>query len=187
MSLAVAPGSTLSRLHLPQFGVYADFATPAHAEWLIKSFVDYIKNHGPTVYRDFVNAKAIAKLLNDTCYPFSDTPLDGESGLMMFTFETENSELMGGCLLSVETPWFAKPGTLVSLSEVATFAIPGHSGITRMTATLMKELSKQFVSDCPVVLCAGASVPESAPLVTNSYRKMGFQSHSVFYKLLKGE
>lgn len=174
----------MSRLHLPQFDVYADFATPAHAAWLIQSFVEYIKNHGPTVYRDFVNAEAIAELLNNTCYPFSDTPLDEESGLMMFTFETENSDLRGGCLLSVETPWYAKPGTLLSLTEVATFAVPGHSGITRMTIALMEELSKQFVSDCPVVLCAGASVPESAPLVANSYRKMGFQSHGVFYKLL---
>ena len=174
----------MSRLYLQQYGVFADFASPAQAEWLIKSFVDYIKNHGPTVYRDFVNAEAIAELLNDTCYPFSDTPFDEESGLMMFAFETENSDLRGGCLLSVETPWFAKPGTLLSLSEIATFAVPGHSGVTRMTIALMEELSKQFTSDCPVVLCAGASIPESAPLVTNSYRKMGFQSHSVFYKLL---
>ena len=179
--------SILSRIHLPQFGVFADFASPAHAAWLIKSFVDYIKNHGPDVYRDYVDAEAIVELLNDTCYPFSNAPCYEGSGLMMFTFETENSELVGGCLLSTETPWYAKPGTLVSLSEVATFAIPGHVGITRMTATLMEELSKQFVSDCPIVLCAGASVPESAPLVTNSYRKMGFQSHSDFYKLLKGE
>lgn len=177
----------MSKIHLPQYGVYADFATPAQAAWLTKSFVDYIKNYGPTVYRNYVDAEAIVELLNDTCYPFSDTPLDEESGLMLFAFETENSELMGGCLLSVETPWFAKAGTLLSLSEVATFAVPGHSGVTRMTATLMEELSKQFASDCPVVLCAGASVPKSAPLVTNSYRKMGFQSHSVFYKLLKGE
>lgn len=101
---------------------------------------------------------------------------------MMFTFETENSDLMGGCLLFVETPWYAKPGTLISLSEVATYAMPGHSGVTRLTIALMEELSQQF-TDCPVVLCAGASVPESAPLVSNSYRKMGFQSHSVFYKL----
>lgn len=187
MPLAVEPGSTLSKIHLQQLGVYADFATPAHAAWLIKSFVDYIKNSGPDVYRNYVDAEAIVELLNDTCYPFSDTPCHEGSGLMMFTFETENSDLMGGCLLSVETPWYAKSGTLVSLSEVATFAVPGHAGITRMTATLMEELSKQFVSDCPVVLCAGASVPESARLVSNSYRKSGFQTHSVFYKLLKGE
>lgn len=187
MSLAVAPGSTLSKLHLPQFGVYANFAPPAHAAWLIKSFVEYIKNSGPDVYRDYVDAEAIVELLNDTCYPFSDTPCDEGSGLMMFTFETENSDLLGGCLLSVETPWYAKPGTLLSLSEVATFSVPGYSGITRMTIALMEELSKQFASDCSVVLCAGASVPKSAPLVANSYRKMGFQSHSVFYKLLKGE
>lgn len=184
MPLAPAQGLTLSRIHLPQFDVYADFAAPAHAAWLIKSFVEYIKNSGPDVYRNFVNAEAIVELLNDTCFPFSDTPCNEGSGLMMFTFETENSKLMGGCLLSVETPWFAKPGTLLSVSEVATFAVPGHSGITRMTATLMEELSKQFVSDCPVVICAGASVPKSAQLVTNSYKKMGFQSHSVFYKLL---
>ena len=177
----------MSRLHLPSFGVYADLATPAHAALLIKSFVEYIKNSGPDVYRNYVDAEAIVELLNDTCFPFSDTPCDQESGLMMFTFETENSDLMGGCLLSVESPWYAKPGTLVSLSEVATFAMPGYSGITRMTATLMEELSKQFVHDCPVVLCAGASVPESAPLVSNSYRKMGFQSHVVFYKITKGE
>ena len=175
---------TLSRIHLAQYGVYADFATPAQAAWLIKTFVEYIKNSGPDVYRNYVDAEAITKLLNDTCYPFSGTPLDEESGLMMFAFETENSNLKGGCLLAVETPWFAKPGTLVSLSEVATFAVPGSSGITRMTATLMEELSKQFVSDCSVVLCAGASIPKSAPLVTNSYRMMGFQSHNVFYKLL---
>ena len=174
----------MSRLYLQQYNVFADFATPAQAEWLIKSFVEYIKEHGPTVYRNYVDAEAIAELLNDTCYPFSDTPLDEGSGLMMFTFETENSNLVGGCLLSVETPWFAKPGTLLSLSEVATFAISGHAGITRMTATLMEELSKQFTSECSVVLCAGASVPKSAPLVENSYRKSGFQSHSVFYKLL---
>lgn len=177
----------MSRLHLPQYGVYADFATPAHAALLIKAFVEHIKNSNSDVYRDYVDAEAIVELLNDTCFPFSNTPCDQESGLMMFTFETENSDLMGGCLLSVESPWYAKPGTLVSLSEVATFAIPGYSGITRMTATLMEELSKQFVHNCPVVLCAGASVPESAPLVSNSYRKMGFQSHDVFYKLTKGE
>ena len=177
----------MSKLHLPQYGVFADFATPANAAWLIKSFVEHLKNTDSAVYRDYVDAEAIVELLNDTCYPFSDTPCNEGSGLMMFTFETENSEIIGGCLLSTETPWYAKPGTLVSLSEVATFALPGYSGITRMTATLMEELSKQFVSDCPVVLCAGASVPESAPLVANSYRKMGFQSHSVFYKLLKGE
>lgn len=177
----------MSRIHLAQYGVYADFATPAHAAWLIKSFVEHIKNSGPTVYRNYIDAEAITELLNDTCYPFSDTPCNEGSGLMMFTFETENSELMGGCLLSTETPWFAKPGTLVSLSEVATYAMPGHAGVTRMTIALMEELSKQFVSDCPVVLCAGASVPASAPLVINSYKKMGFQSHSVFYKLTKGE
>ena len=176
----------MSRLYLSPFGVYADFAKPAQATWLIKSFVEHIKVSNSDVYRNYVDAEAIVKLLNDTCYPFSDTPCDQESGLMMFTFETENSDLMGGCLLSVETPWYAKPGTLVSLSEVATFAVPGYSGITRMTATLMEELSKQF-TDCPVVLCAGASVPESAALVENSYRKLGFQSHSVFYKLIKGE
>ena len=174
----------MSRLHLPSFGVYADLATPAHAAWLIKSFVEYIKNSGPDVYRNYVDAEAIVELLNDTCYPFSDTPCNEGSGLMMFTFETENSQLTGGCLLSVETPWYAKPGTLVSLSEVATFAVPGHAGVTRFTIALMEELSKQFTSDCPVVLCAGASVPKSASLVTNSYRKMDFQSHSVFYKLL---
>lgn len=177
----------MSRLHLPSFGVYADFANHAQAEWLIKSFVEYIKNSGPTVYRDFVNAEAIAELLNNTCYPFRGTPLDEEYGLMMFAFETENSDLMGGCLLSIETPWYAKQGTLLSLSEVATFAMPGYSGITRMAATLMEELSKKFVSDCPVVICAGASVPASARLIANSYKKLGFQSHSVFYKLLKGE
>lgn len=179
----------MSRLHLPQYGVYADFATPANAAWLIKSFVEHLKNTESDVYRNYVDAEAIVELLNDTCYPFSDTPCDEGSGMMMmmFTFELENSELVGGCLLSVETPWYAKPGTLVSLSEVATFAMPGYSGITRMTATLMEELSKQFVHDCPVVLCAGASIPESAPLVSNSYRKMGFQSHNVFYKLTKGE
>ena len=177
-------GSILSRIHFAQYGVYADFATPAQAAWLTKSFVEYIKNHGPTVYRNYVDAEAIAELLNDTCYPFSDTPLDEESGLMMFAFETENSNLVGGCLLSVETPWYAKQGTLVSLSEIATFAVPGHAGVTRMTIALMEELSKQFAPDCPVVLCAGASVPESARLVANSYRKSGFQSHSVFYKLL---
>lgn len=171
-------------LHLPSFGVYADFATPTHAAWLIKSFVEHLKNSGPDVYRNYVDAEAIAKLLNDMCYPFSDTPCDEGSGLMMFTFETENSDLMGGCLLSIETPWYAKPGTLLSLSEVATFTVPGHSGVTRMTIALMEELSKQFASDCSVVLCAGASVPESARLVANSYRKSGFQSHSVFYKLL---
>lgn len=177
----------MSRLHLTQYGVYADFATPANAAWLIKSFVEHLKNTESAVYRNYVDAEAIVKLLNDTCYPFSDTPCDEGSGMMMFTFELENSELVGGCLLSVETPWYAKPGTLISLSEVATFAMPGYSGITRMTAMLMEELSKQFVHDCPVVLCAGASVPESAPLVSNSYRKMGFQSHDVFYKLTKGE
>lgn len=177
----------MSRLHLPSFGVYADLATPAHAAWLIKSFVEYIKNSGPDVYRNYVDAEAIVELLNDTCYPFSDMPCNEGSGLMMFTFETENSQLTGGCLLSVETPWYAKPGTLVSLSEVATFAMPGHSGVTRMTITLMEELSKQFTPNCPVVLCAGASVPESSQLVANSYRKMGFESHSVFYKLTKGE
>jgi hypothetical protein len=175
---------TLSRIHLAQYGVYADFATPTQAEWLIKSFVEYIKNSGPTVYRNYVNEEAIVELLNDTCYPFSDTPFDEESGLMMFAFETENSNLVGGCLLSVETPWYAKAGTLLSLSEVATFAIPGHAGVTRMTIALMEELSKQFASDCPVVLCAGASIPESATLIANSYRKSSFQSHSVFYKLL---
>lgn len=175
------------KLHLPQFGVYADFATPANAAWLIKSFVEYVKNSGPDVYRNYVDAEAITELLNDTCYPFSDTPLDEEHGLMLFTFELENSELVGGCLLSIETPWYAKQGTLVSLSEVATFAVPGHSGVTRMTIALMEELSKQFTTDCDVVLCAGASVPESAPLVSNSYKKMGFQSHRVFYKLTKGE
>lgn len=180
-------GSTLSRLHLPQLGVYADFATPANAAWLIKSFVEHLKNTESAVYRNYVDAESITKLLNDTCYPFSDTPCDKGSDLMMFTFETENSEIIGGCLLSVETPWYAKSGTLVSLSEVATYSVPGHSGVTRMTIALMEELSKQFTSDCPVVLCAGASVPESAPLVTNSYKKLGFQSHSVFYKLLKGE
>lgn len=174
----------MSRLYLQQYDVFADFANPTQAEWLIKSFVEYIKNYGPTVYRNYVDAESIVELLNDTCYPFSGTPCPEESGLIMFTFETENSDLMGGCLLSVETPWFAKPGALVSLSEVATFAVPGHAGITRMTATLMQELSKKFVSDCPVVLCAGASVPKSAPLVTNSYKKLGFQTHSVFYKLL---
>lgn len=174
----------MSKLHLPQFGVYADFATPANAAWLIKSFVEHLKNTESDVYRNYVDAEAIVELLNDTCFPFSDTPCDEGSGMMMFTFELENSELVGGCLLSVETPWFAKPGTLLSLSEVATFAIPGHAGVTRMTIALMEELSKHFVSDCPVVLCAGASVPESARLVANSYRKSGFQSHSVFYKLL---
>lgn len=173
----------MSKLHLSQYGVYAGFATPAQATWLIQSFVEHIKNHGPTVYRDFVDAEAITELLNDTCYPFSGTPLDGKSGLIMFAFETENSELMGGCLLSVETPWFVKQGTLLSLLEVATYAMPGYSGITRMTIALMEELSKQFTA-CPVVICAGASVPKSAPLVTNSYKKLGFQSHSVFYKLL---
>ena len=173
----------MSRLHLTQYGVYADFTTPANAAWLIKSFVEHLKNTESAVYRNYVDAEAIVELLNDTCYPFSDTPCDEGSGMMMFTFELENSELVGGCLLSVETPWYAKPGTLVSLSEVATFAIPGYSGITRMTATLMEELSKQF-TDCPVVLCAGASIPKSARLVENSYRKMGFQTHSVFYKLL---
>lgn len=177
----------MSRLHLSQFGVYADLATPANATWLIKSFVEYIKNSGPDVYRNYVDAEAIVELLNDTCYPFSDMPLDEESGLMMFAFELENSKLVGGCLISVETPWYAKQGTLISLSEVATFAMPGYSGITRMTIALMEELSKQFTPDCPVVLCAGASVPESARLVANSYRKMGFQSHDVFYKLTKGE
>lgn len=176
----------MSRLHLPSFGVYADLATPAHAALLIKAFVEHIKNSNSDVYRNYVDAEAIVELLNDTCFPFSNTPCDQESGLMMFTFETENSDLMGGCLLSVETPWYAKPGALISLSEVATFAMPGNSGITRMTIALMEELSKQFTT-CPVVLCAGASVPESAPLVTNSYRKGGFQSHSVFYKLTKGE
>lgn len=176
----------MSRLHLPPFGVYADFATPANAAWLIKSFVEHLKNSNSDVYRNYVDAEAIVELLNDTCFPFSNTPCDQESGLMMFTFETENSDLMGGCLLSVETPWYAKQGTLISLSEVATFAMHGYSGITRMTATLMDELSKQF-TDCPVVLCAGASIPKSARLVENSYRKMGFQSHSVFYKLIKGE
>lgn len=172
----------MSRLHLPSFGVYADLATPAHAALLIKAFVEHIKNSNSDVYRNYVDAEAIVELLNDTCFPFSNTPCDPESGLMMFTFETENSDLMGGCLLSIESPWYAKPGTLISLSEVATFAMPGYSGITRMAATLMEELSKKF--DCPVVICAGASVPESAPLVTNSYKKLGFQSHSVFYKLL---
>lgn len=172
----------MSRLHLSQFDVYADFATPAQAAWLIQSFVEHLKNTESAVYRDYVDAESIVELLNDTCYPFSDTPCDEDSGLMMFTFETENSDLMGGCLLYVETPWYAKQGTLISLSEVATFAMPGNSGITRMTIALMEELSKQFTA-CPVVLCAGASVPESAPLVTNSYRKGGFQSHSVFYKL----
>lgn len=177
----------MSRIHLQQFGVYADFANPANAAWLIKSFVEYIKNTDSDVYRNYVDAEAITELLNDTCYPFNDTPCDEGSGMMLFTFELENSELIGGCLLSVETPWYAKQGTLLSLSEVATFSVPGFSGITRMTITLMEELSKHFVSDCPVVLCAGASVPESARLVENSYRKLGFQSHSVFYKLLKGE
>lgn len=176
----------MSRLYLPSFGVYADLATPAHAALLIKTFVEHIKNSNSDVYQNYVDAEAITELLNDTCFPFSNTPCDQESGLMMFTFETENSDLMGGCLLFVETPWYAKPGTLISLSEVATFAMPGNSGITRMTIALMEELSKQFTA-CPVVLCAGASVPESAPLVTNSYRKGGFQSHSVFYKLTKGE
>lgn len=176
----------MSRLHLSQFGVYADLATSAHAALLIKSFVEHIKNSNSDVYRNYVDVEAIVELLNDTCFPFSNTPCDQESGLMMFTFETENSDLMGGCLLFVETPWYAKQGTLISLSEVATFAMPGYSGITRMTATLMEELSKQFTA-CPVVLCAGASIPESSQLVTNSYRKMGFQSHNVFYKLTKGE
>lgn len=174
----------MSRIHLAQYGVYADFATPTQAEWLIKSFVEYIKNSGPIVYRNYVNEEAIVELLNDTCYSFSDTPFDEESGLMMFAFETENSNLVGGCLLSVETPWYAKAGTLLSLSEVATFAIQGHAGVTRMTIALMEELSKQFASDCSVVLCAGASIPKSARLIANSYRKMDFQSHSVFYKLL---
>lgn len=177
----------MSKLYLQQFNVYADFATPANAAWLIKSFVEYIKNSGPDVYRNYVDAEALVELLNDTCYPFSKTPCDDGSGLMMFTFETENSELIGGCLLSTETPWYAKPGSLVALTEVATFAVPGHAGVTRMTIALMEELSKQFVTDCPVVLCAGASVPASAPLVANSYKKSGFQTHSVFYKLLKGE
>lgn len=173
----------MSKIHLPQFGVYADLATSTNAAWLIKSFVEHLKNTSSDIYRNYVDVEAIVKLLNDTCFPFSDTPCDEGSGLMMFTFELENSELVGGCLLSVETPWYAKPGTLVSLSEVATYAMPGHSGITRMTATLMEELSKKF-TDCHVVLCSGASVPESSRLVTNSYKKMGFQSHSVFYKLL---
>lgn len=176
--------SILSRIHLSQFGVFADFATPANAAWLIQSFVEHIKNTEADVYRNYVDAEAIVELLNDTCFPFSDTSCDEGSGMMLFTFELENSKLVGGCLLSVETPWYAKQGTLVSLSEIATFAVPGHSGVTRMTIALMEELSKQFTSDCPIVLCAGASVPESAPLVENSYKKLGFQSHSVFYKLL---
>ena len=174
-------------IYLPETKVNMSFASPDQAAWLITNFVDHIKNAIliPDVYRDFVDGEAIADLLNSVCYPFTDDEDEAEMALIVFT-DTENSELVGGVLVSIDNkPWFAKKGTLCTLNEVATFSVPGHSGVTRMAIEAMHIFAEVGIQDCPVVIAAGASLPMSSGVIFNSYRKAGFASHPCFYKLIE--
>ena len=103
--------------------------------------------------------------------------IGGTKGTYLLAFkDNETKEPVGCAVVSLGNPWYNPKITVVS--EEVTIAFKKGYGIARNLGAYLQFLVEQGKADMAV---SGNAQKKSSKQVENSYNKLGFDSHKVFY------
>ena len=103
--------------------------------------------------------------------------IGGTKGTYLLAFKDhETKEPVGCAVVSLGNPWYNPKITVVS--EEVTIAFKKGYGIARNLGAYLQCLVEQGKADMAV---SGNAQKKSSKQVENSYKKLGYDSHEVFY------
>lgn len=130
------------------------------------------------VYSEYNNMSLFNMIDYDVVFEqFINEMPKGVNGTYLLAFkDSDTKEYVGCAVVSIGSAWFNPKLTIVS--EEVTIAFKKGYGISRNVGAYMQYLVSVGKADMAV---SGNAQKKSSKQVENSYKKLGYDSHEVFY------
>lgn len=144
--------------------------TKEEAEEIFKLAKEYYSQYNSMSLFDMIDYDCVLQQITEEM-------LSGAKGYYFLVFkDAETKEPVGCAIVSIGNPWFNPKITVVN--EEVTIAFKKGYGIARNLGAYMQFLVDNGKADMVV---SGNAQKKSSKFVENSYKKLGYDSHEVFY------
>ena len=149
-------------------------------------------NEDMDLYRDLITDKVMNIIVNnesslslfrnanrESVYSYLHIAFMNESTIKIIGMFNERDELVAGCLITVDSPWYND--SFLFIEECVTISFVNGTGATGVVSEALEHYAKEWNADC--ILMSNAN-PNARKMISNTMHKKNWDSYETFYKMM---